>query len=420
MGLKKNFLWLLGGRGISAVCIVLTGAVINRALGPYYRGVFAEIQTWIGLFIALFGFSLDSAIYHFSNKTLYGDDDAARLVTNTFLSLLLSILAVVLLILYMLLRPNDFSESAYNNIFLMGAILILTMLTTNWAVFLQSLNLIKISSFIIALPAIFNLGVIWAIYLAGALNIRLLLLSIVLVQLFNASLYIAMFIKLGLYKGALSVPLAVKMLIAGAKQHGATIAGFLYVKVNQLVLFKFCGAEATGFFSTALTLALYLTVIPMALQSALYPRVIHSDDGLKAIHRSLRAVFYVWGTVVLIFVLFAKPVILLYGGSKFLPAINNFRILSIAFWFFTISSIVGPYWIKVGAFWLCTISAATLGLISIVLNVLLIPKMASTGAALATLLTCMIGMIGTLFLFWKHSRQNPLVFLKISLHDLKI
>ncbi|MFA5256114.1 MAG: oligosaccharide flippase family protein [Candidatus Omnitrophota bacterium] len=420
MSLRKNFVWLLGGRGVSAVCIFLTGSIINRALGPYNRGVFAEIQTWIGLFMALFGFSLDAAIYHFSNKMLYGDDDAARLTANTALSLLFSILAAALLILYIFLKPKDFSVSAHNNIFLMCAILILTMLTSNWSVFLQSMNLIKVSSFIIAIAAIFNLVVIWAVYLVGVMDINLLLLSIVLVQFFNALLYIAIFFNNRLFNGILSLSLVFKMLIAGAKQHGATIAAFIYLKVNQLILFKFCGAEATGFFSMALTLALYLTVIPMALQSALYPRVIHSSDGLNVIHRSLKAVFYIWGAVVLISILFAKPIILLYGGSKFLPAINNFKILSIAFWFFTISSIVGPYWIKIGAFWLCTISAAALGVISIALNLLLIPRLASTGAALATLLTCMIGTAATLILFWRYSRQNPLIFLRVSLKDLGI
>lgn len=414
MSLKKNFLWLLGGRGVSACCIILTGAVINRALGPYYRGVFAEIQTWIGLFIALFGFSLDAAVYHFSNKTLYGDDDAARLTTNTALSLLLSILAAGLLILYMLIRSRSFSETAQNNMFLMGIILVLTMITTNWAVFLQSLNLIKISSFIIAISAIFNLGLILVIYLMGSLNINILLSTLAIVQLFNMFLYIPAFFKAGLFNGVLSLHLAIKMLMAGAKQHGATIAAFVYLKINQLILFKYCGAETTGFFSMALTLATYLMVIPMALQSALYPRVIHSNDEIDVIHRSLKAVFYIWGAVVLIFIIFAKPIILLYGGSKFLPAVNSFRILSAAFWLLTISSMVGPYWIKIGAFWLCTISAAALGAVSIVLNLLLIPRIASTGAALSTLLSCMIGTAATLFLFWRYSGQNPFVFLKVS------
>jgi hypothetical protein len=46
----------------------ITAAMINRSLGPSLRGVYAEMQTWMGLFAVLFGISMDTAIYHLPIK----------------------------------------------------------------------------------------------------------------------------------------------------------------------------------------------------------------------------------------------------------------------------------------------------------------------------------------------------------------
>jgi O-antigen/teichoic acid export membrane protein len=115
----------------------------------------------------------------------------------------------------------------------------------------------------------------------------------------------------------------------------------------------------------------------------------------------------------------AKPVIILYGGIKFLPAVNDFRMLSIAFWFLALSSIVAPYVIKVGAFGLSSLSAILLGIISIGLNFWFISSNGRQGAALATLFTCFIGFCGALYLLWFLSKKNPLVFLTLKVDHEK-
>ena len=47
---------------------LFTGALINRSLGPFNRGIFAEAQTWVALFVVIFGIGMQAAIYHFSNN----------------------------------------------------------------------------------------------------------------------------------------------------------------------------------------------------------------------------------------------------------------------------------------------------------------------------------------------------------------
>ena len=89
VNLKRDFIWMLSSRTFAIAAGFLAAALINRALGPSMRGVYVEIQTWIGLFAVIFGISMDTAIYHFANKSLYGTDDKARFMTIFLLSLIL-------------------------------------------------------------------------------------------------------------------------------------------------------------------------------------------------------------------------------------------------------------------------------------------------------------------------------------------
>jgi O-antigen/teichoic acid export membrane protein len=201
---------------------------------------------------------------------------------------------------------------------------------------------------------------------------------------------------------------------AGWKQHVATISTFVYTKINQLILFRYCGEAATGVFSVSLTIALALMFIPQTFQTVLYPRVIHGEDDYEVTVRALRVGFYLWGLMVLGIMLLARPILLVYGGPQFFPSVNLLRILMVGAWFLPLSSLVAPYCVKIGAFNACSASAVILGLVSIALNFLLIPKFAALGAALATSFTCILGFSLSLLLLWCLTRNNPLVFLKMN------
>ncbi len=66
-------------------------------------------------------------------------------------------------------------------------------------------------------------------------------------------------------------------------------------------------------------------------------------------------------------------------GARFLPSVNLLRILMVATWFLPLSSLVAPYYIKMGAFGLASTSAVILGVLSIALNFILVPRYAAVG-----------------------------------------
>ncbi len=393
----------------------VAAAMINRSLGPSTRGVYAEMQTWIELFAVLFGMSMVTAIYHFANRSLYGTDDQSRFITTFSLSLIYGFLASAALTIFVYAWPEKVSSETYKYLILLDALLIATMLAGNLFIFLQAIGDIRYSAIIGVVQGATNVLIVGYAYWSNLLNIKVVLMSILIMQGIALIMLLLKFGKHNYFAGRFSKNLAKGILAAGLKQHIATISTFVYTKINQLIVFRYCGESDAGLFAVSLSAALYLTFIPMTFQTVLYPRVIHASDDYEITIRSLRWGFYGWGAIVLLLILFARPILLLYAGKSFLPSVNNFRILMVAAWFLPLSSMLAPYYIKMGAFGLASISAVLLGIISMGLNIILVPRYADIGASLATALTCLIGFCMILLFLWHLSQKNPLVIFNPNL-----
>lgn len=407
--LKRDFIWMLSSRTFAIAAGFLSGALINRALGPSMRGIYAEMQTWIGLFAVVFGISMDTAIYHFANKSLYGTDDKARFMTILLLSLIYAISASIALTVFAVLFPREISSEASRFLFLLSIVLIATMLVGNLTTFLQSLGNIQYSAIIGYVQGVSTAGIISIAYLGELIDIKLVLVSVIIVQMVTFIMLFLRFKKDKLLIGKVSKRLAKGIIIAGLKQHIATIATFIYMRINQLIVFRYCGEANAGIFAVSLTAAFYLMFIPMTFQMVLYPRVIYAMDEYEITVRSLRLGFYLWGGAVILMVIFAKPILLLYAGRNFLDSISNFRILMVAAWFLPLSSMIAPYYVKAGALGLASLLAILLGIVSISLNIFLVPRYAAMGASLSTAFTCFIGFCVTLIFFRYLTRKNPLI-----------
>jgi O-antigen/teichoic acid export membrane protein len=406
---------MLGSKSVIMSAGFITAAMINRSLGPSGRGIYAEMQTWVGLFAVLFGMSLDTAIYHFANKSLHGADDKSKFFTTFLLSMFYGLLASAALAIFVYGWPEQVSSGTSQHIFLLNILLVATILIGNLTIFLQAIGDIKYSAIIGLVQGLTNVLVIGYAYRADLIDIKLVLISLLIVQAVTLFMLIDKFTKYNFLKGRFSKNLAKGIIAAGLKQHIATISTFVYIKINQLIIFRYCGESETGIFAVPLSAALYLMFIPMTLQTVLYPRVIHATDDYEITIRSLRLGFYIWGVIILLMILFAKPILLLYAGKDFLPAISTFRILLITAWLLPLSSLVAPYCIKLGAFYAMSFSALLLGVISIALNMLLIPSFLKIGAALATSITSLTGFCFSLILLRFLSKKNPLEFVKVRI-----
>jgi O-antigen/teichoic acid export membrane protein len=408
---------MLVSKALIISATILTGALINRSLGPSGRGAFAEIQTWVGLFIVIFGLSIDVAIYHFANRAGYGADDKARFMTVSALSIIYSIIAVAGFLLCVIYRPALFSAETVSNLWLVIILLAGTMVTTSIVTFLQAMGNIKFSAILGAIQAFLNITIIGYGYLMNTMDVRFVVTRSIVLQagvLFIACAYL---LKSGFMAGRISRDMTIGLIKAGAKQHIGTIATFVYTKVNQIIVFRYCGASEAGIFAVALNLVFAILFIPETFRTVLYPHVIHAQDDYEATIKAARLGFYIWGAAAALIVWFARPIVTLYAGDKFLPAVSIFRILMVGFWLLSTASLFAPYFVKKGAFILNSSITLLLALVGMGLNNLLVPRYASTGAALATTTACFVGFCMILVSMRYMTKKNPLSIFKLNLGD---
>jgi O-antigen/teichoic acid export membrane protein len=387
-----------------------TGALINRSLEPAGRGILAEIQTWIQLAMVLFGLSIDSAIYHFSNMRRYPIENETRLQTILLLNSILALLAICFLSVGVSVWHRYFSDEMKLFLFPVSLLLTLTLIANNLTVFIQSMDWIRSAAVIGLLQSAANAAIISGGYFFSTIDLKFVLFTLVALQALACLLILGISAQKGLLKKlSFSISLAGKMIWAGLKQHIATVSTFAYTKVNQLILFRYCGEHETGIYAVSMNLAFAMFIIPMTFQTVLYPRVIQAEDDYAVTIRSLRLGLYLWGFVSLILIAAAKPILMLYGGADFSDSVDVFQILMIAVWLLPLSSFISPYYIKCGAFLMASATAVILGILSVALNFFLVPKYAALGAAWATTLTCLFGFVIALLFLGYLSKKNPMV-----------
>ncbi|HEY5998746.1 MAG TPA: lipopolysaccharide biosynthesis protein [bacterium] len=412
-GLRRDFSWLLAQQGGTLAAGMVTGALVNRALGPEGRGVYAELQTWVGLLLALGGLSLESGIRHFANRARYGDDSRARLTTVACVSVSLSLLAALLWGLVARQWPGLLSPQAAALTAVIALLLALSMTSAHLLVLLQSLGLVRQAAWAGIVQTLLGAAAIVVAFERRAIDVEFLALWLAALQAFSLFALAGIAWSRGLGGGAFSPALAAGMFSAGLRQHAATVATFIYTRVNQLIVQHQCGAAEAGLFAVALNLATVAMVLPSTFQTVLYPRVLQADDDFEVTVRSLRLGFYGWGALVLAIALAARPLLLLYAGGQFLGALPLLRVLLVGAWFLPLSSLVAPYCIKAGAFTACSLTAVVLALLSMAANAVLVPRLLGLGAALATSATCCAGFLLALGLLWRVAGRSPLAFLRL-------
>lgn len=388
---------------------LVSGMLINRALAPAGRGALAEMQSWAALFAVVFGLSLDSAIYHIADRRQYPQAVADKFITTLGLIGASILLAIAGFFVFIWVAPDMFSTRSLpligGAVMLLAAMLAASTLT----VFFQGEGEVPF----VAQAAMIQTGLYVAlVILAYLLSWLTISIALWLAAVGQALLFLLTFAgarRRSMLRGVFRPALARVMLGSGAKLHLATVATFLYTKVNQLLVNHYAGDHEAGLFAVALNLAVTSALVPQTLQNVLYPRVIHAQDEVEVTAHSMRLTLYGWGVCTLVLMLLARPILLIYGGEKFLPAVPAFRLCLAAMLFLTLSSMLGPLFIKRGAFVIAMLMSVTLGAVSLGINFLLVPQAGALGAALATALTTALGFLGSLVFFRHLSGRNPLV-----------
>lgn len=192
------------------------------------------------------------------------------------------------------------------------------------------------------------------------------------------------------------------------------LAQFLNYRLDVFFVSYFAGVAAVGLYTLAVTLCQQIWLISTAAATVLLPRVAASHRGgaenAAKIAQATRLALWCSAFSAVLLAVLARPLLYWVFGEAFLPSLPALLWLLPGIVAFSIAAVVAAYFAGVGKPRLNLLVALAGLFITIVLDVVLIPRYQITGAAIAS--TASYGWSAVLSLwFFKRETGMPLVSL---------
>ncbi len=194
----------------------------------------------------------------------------------------------------------------------------------------------------------------------------------------------------------------------------AGIMVMLYNRIDQIMLGNMLGEKSVGLYSAAVRLAEFWYIVPGLLLQSLYPGIIAAREKDANVYKTQMQKLF--DTMALLSALFVIPlflgarwlVVLTYGSAyKEAGPLLGVYVLS---GLFVMLGHAREYWITVENMTRFSLYSTTVGaVINIVLNLILIPRYGSIGAAYATLIAM---LAGSYLINLLSSKTRPVFFLQ--------
>ncbi|MDI6751576.1 MAG: polysaccharide biosynthesis C-terminal domain-containing protein [bacterium] len=421
MSLAKWTLGTFGAQIVGGVFSFIGWNIINaRILGPEGKGVVTLAFLYPELFFTLFWLSLNAPyLYHIGRKKYKLGNFAAN--SLVFAGALGSLALIIFWITFFLFReqlyPGVRGTYLAVTMLLAPAFMIIYYFTTilQGSYNIRDYNLVWLTwriggvIFIVLLVLILRLGV-WGAIIGGSIAI------------FSAGA-IGIFLVARITKKEdwqIQPQLLKETLIDGIKLHIGGITTFLRSRASIFLLNYYLGVRDVGLFSVALTLSEMLYFIPQATSTVLWPKASGANEEEAARLSALVCRHtLLWMTLAaIILAIGAKFFVFLFVGRVFFPVVLPLIILLPGTVFFSLGINLASLIIRHRKFLLATYISTSLAAINIVLLILLIPRYGLIGAALAILITQILGGFTSIFIFFFLSKRSPKELFCFTKEDL--
>jgi len=388
------------------VCLTIAGIIIARALGPSNKGIVAVILLYPLFFSSVFNFTVGSVIIHHMGQKEYD----AKTFVGSALVILVVISALVLSIYLITIVP--FRETLYKNIegkylIMIGVSVPFYFMLYYFSSILQGCMDIKgynIANQLLSFSNLFFILmfiVLWKFTVLEAIVAGIT--GIVLGGVFS-------FLKAIKKAGGISFnrELTKRLLKDGAKIHMGALSGLILRQANIFILNYYAAPAEVGFYSVAYSIATALLFFSVSLEIGLYPKVAHAtmEEAVKLVQVATRQILLITIVAVVITAVFSKVIVLIYGGKAFLPSMFPLLLLLPGTIVYVIPKILSTLWLRKRWFFQLSIIATATAVLSLILNLLLIPKFGANGAALATTATYGASSLIGIYLFWRYVSKD--------------
>ncbi len=394
-GFKRYFAntgWMFGGQMFSLLVSFFIGAWIARYLGPENYGVLSYAVAFVGLFWFIADFGSGSIL---NRELIEFPEKRDKLMGTVFrLKLIGGVVAFLLTV-----------ASTY--LFQINSAIRLLIILFSLSLILQAINVISIyfqsevksknnvkalffstiiSSCLKVLVILFDKGITWIV------------IVFVLDFLWQGLGFMSAYKKQGLkmknwsYDKKLSRTILKKSLFLMI----AAAAGFIYIKIDQVMIGYMLGSYEVGIYAAAVKLVEIWYFIPGIICASLFPAIVNAKktnpDVYKRRLKALYLLMFLTALVISIFSTILAPwIIFILFGSKYAAAVV---ILQIYVWSgigLFIGTAINRYFLSENRnnyiLWYSVCSM----ILNVVFNIIFIPTIGLNGAAWATLLSYSAG-----------------------------
>jgi len=413
--LLKNFNWLFFDKLLRLLGGVLIGIWVARYLGPHDFGILNYAMAFISFFIFLPNLGLDQIIVR--ELTKYPDDEYHILGTAFLLKLAgaLTSFIIILLLSIFLFPTGDITKIivlilATTYIFQAADVIdyyYQSKILSKRVVIARDTAFIITSTFKVIL-IIYHYPII---YFALVFVLDIALSSFFLIWLYERKIN-------AIRKWAFDKKLAEKLLKYSWPLMFSALLISIHTNIDQIMINSYLNKEEVGIYAAAVRLAGCWLFIPTIIVSTLLPYFVRLKSSnpidYKAKLLQLYSLMFWMGTVVGFVITFlgADIIVLLYGE----PYRDAYKALACNIWsgIFISQAVARGIWLvseNLQKYRLYNNLIAVI--VNISGNMILIPLLGITGAAISTLITQALGTWGFSFL-WKPLRKSTWDLIKSS------
>jgi len=399
---KKIFSYEVLSVLITRIIIIILGLfiliIINRVLSLENRGLFAEVNVIVETLFVVFSLGIQVSLIHFFaekysslRKFLFGN--------VIIFSLFAAFLALACFFVYnsLFLKLPNFT------ILLAVALMIFIRPFFEFLrIFIQSMHKIKELNYtnVLFMGAFLVFAVIYFVFWRKGVAQAFFACSFAMILAVFYQVYVILKSDSGFSfnKGLLG-----DLIKKGLRVYPAVVGTLLYIKIDQVMIANMVGREELAFYAVAAEIALQALLICTAIQTVSYPQVLKISEEGDADFKFIRKTAGIGFLLTFIFCaglfIFAKPVITILAGERYFASIPLLRMLLIGIVFFSVPSLLAPYFVKKGYFFTTGVAGISLALVNVTLNYFLIPIWFNKGAAVATVCTYFLGLLVSTVIF---------------------
>ena len=193
----------------------------------------------------------------------------------------------------------------------------------------------------------------------------------------------------------------------GIKAYLAAFFSFLVLRIDLLMVKYMLGAEQTGYYSIAVTMADLVNMLPVVVATILFPKICASESAAEKWIMT-KKVTVVTGVILASFcglaVIIARPLVRVLYGKPFLPSVPAFVWLMPGIFFLGVQVIAVQFLNSVGfpkvvvAVWGCC------AFLNVLFNLWAIPNYGIIGASIVSSISYFMVFISVVFIIRKNMR----------------